>query len=506
MVIKGTSCAGARRLAVHLSRTDNNERAEVKELRGVSAGDLRGALLEMEAMAGGARTAKPFYHASINTRADERLTDDQRMHAIDRLELELGLSGQPRVVVVHEKLGREHCHVVWSRVRLDTMTAISDSHNYRKHELVGRELERQFGHEPVQGAHVERNGKPRPKRTPSHAEMLQAERTGISPAEARRFITELWRNADSGGAFVTALKQHGWSLARGDRRDFVVIDPQGGIHSLARRIEGTTAAQVRAGLADLDPNELPTVAEVRKIQRARSPRSSGRARQNPQPALGWKSATAVFVGRSAGGRQADGRDGHGAEAPPALDRNPAHVLSRGAGSGRSGGLGSGFQPRSSEWARLPPHLAETFGSALLAEADLRDHIRAAAICVTDRAGAPDEGGGLTDAGDAGADSELSLILDAIVDDVMRRAAGAQMAIMAEYAGKVAYARRYLPRTEVAGAVRAAMDVKAAALAHIAGEAAAEIAARRAAIIGARRKQRRIRPSIWGGSPDEPQPR
>ena len=53
MIIKGTSCAGAGRLAVHLMRTDTNERAEVKEIRGVVAEDLSGALREMEAVAAG---------------------------------------------------------------------------------------------------------------------------------------------------------------------------------------------------------------------------------------------------------------------------------------------------------------------------------------------------------------------------------------------------------------------------------------------------------------------
>ncbi len=133
----------------------------------------------------GTRTTKPFYHASINTRADERLTDEQRAHAIDRLEEKLGLSGQPRVVVVHEKEGREHCHIVWSRIDLERMRAISDSHNYRKHEEVARDLERQFGHERVQGAHAERDGKDRPDRTPSHAEMLQAERGAVSPGRGK---------------------------------------------------------------------------------------------------------------------------------------------------------------------------------------------------------------------------------------------------------------------------------------------------------------------------------
>lgn len=269
MVIKGTSCAGARRLAVHLTRTDTNERAEVRELSGVAAEDLRGALLEMEAVASGSRTTKPFYHASINTRAGERLTDEQRAEAINRLAEKLGLSGQPRVVVVHEKEGREHCHIVWSRIDLDQMRTISDSHNYRKHEEVARDLERKFGHVRVQGAHAERDGKERPNRTPSHEEMLQADRGAASPDEAKAIVTELWRRTDSGQSFRAALEERGWILARGDRRDFVVVDPHGGTHSLARRVEDAKAKDIRARMVDVDPGLLLGVAEARTLQRRR---------------------------------------------------------------------------------------------------------------------------------------------------------------------------------------------------------------------------------------------
>jgi Relaxase/Mobilisation nuclease domain len=278
VVIKGKSVAGANRLAAHLERTDTNERAEVVELRDVAAADLQGALREMEAVASGCPNCKkPFYHASVNTRADERMTPEQRMQAIDRLEKDLGLTGQPRAVVVHEKEGREHCHVVWSRIDLDKMRTISDSHNYRTHELVARELEREFGHARVQGAHVEREGKERPERTPSHKEHQQAERTGISPKQAREQITALWRSTDSGQAFQAALEEKGWLLARGDRRDFVAVDPKGGTHSLARRIEGATAKDVRARLADLDPRGLPSVAEAKEAQQQRQP-----AREQPR--------------------------------------------------------------------------------------------------------------------------------------------------------------------------------------------------------------------------------
>lgn len=274
MVIKGTSCAGARRLAVHLARTDTNERAEVIELRGVAAATLRETLLEMEAVAAGTRCSKPFYHASINTRADERLTDKQRVHAIDRLEEALGLSGQARAVIVHHKEGREHCHIVWSRIDLDRMCAIRDSHNFRKHEEVSRSLEKEFGHERVQGAHIEREGKARPERTPSHAEMLQSGRTGLSTEQVKEQITGLWRSADSAEAFAMALWQAGYVLARGDRRDYVVIDPMGGTHSLARRIEGARAKDIRERMAGLDPGRMPNVADAKEIQRKRHERDS----------------------------------------------------------------------------------------------------------------------------------------------------------------------------------------------------------------------------------------
>jgi len=253
-----------------LTRTDTNERAEVKEILGTAADDLRGALLEMEAVAAGAQTTKPFYHGSINTRADERLTDEQRLHSIDWLEAALGLTGQPRVVVVHEKEGREHCHIVWSRINLDRMAAISDSHNYRKHEEVARALEREFGHERVQGAHIERDGKERPERTPSHSEMLQAERTGLSTAEAKTFMTEIWRTTKNGQEFKAALEERGWVLARGDRRDFVAIDQKGGVHSIARRIDGVKVADVRQRFADINPKDLRSVAEAKQFQRGRA--------------------------------------------------------------------------------------------------------------------------------------------------------------------------------------------------------------------------------------------
>jgi Relaxase/Mobilisation nuclease domain len=270
MIIKGKARGNGRQLGQYLITPGENERVEVVEVRGVAAADVPGAVLEMDAVSACARTAKPLYHASINTRSDERLSDDQRMRAVDRLERELGFTGQPRVVVIHEKKDRngdlrEHCHIVWSRIDLEHQRAIRIDHNYRKHELVARELEREFGFTRIQGAHVERDGQ-RPDRTPSQWELQQSERTGLGIGRVTKTVTDVWRRTDNGASFAIALDQEGYVLARGDRRQFVVIDPMGGTHSLARRVEGAKVADVRARMADLDPAHLPSVKQGKAIQ------------------------------------------------------------------------------------------------------------------------------------------------------------------------------------------------------------------------------------------------
>jgi hypothetical protein len=312
MVIKGGARAEADKLAAHLLRVDTNERVDVREILGVCGPDLAAALREMEAIASAARSRRPFYHASINTAPNELMTDAQKARAIDRLEQELGLTGQPRIVVEHVKDGREHLHVAWSRIDGETMRAIPDSHNYRRHEIVARELEREFEHARVQGAHVERDGVERPARCPSHAETRQAERSGVSPEEAKAQLRELWQSADNGQAFAAALDAAGWTLAQGDRRGFVALDPAGEVRAVNKAITGLSAAGVRERLADLDPEQLPTVDQAREQRRARQ------QQPEPAPAPEFDHAAGEPARPEAMAQEFDSRD-HGGDAAPGFE-------------------------------------------------------------------------------------------------------------------------------------------------------------------------------------------
>jgi len=273
MIIKGKSRAGPQQLATHLGNAEKNERVSLIETRGTIAQDLRGALVEMDAYAVGTKCEKPLYHAAISPEPPHVLTPDQRTEAIDALEKKLGLDGHSRVVVMHEKLGRQHIHVVWSRVDLKKMRSVSDSHNYRKHEEVARDLERWFGHDRVQGAHHERDGVARPDRTPSRAELQQQDRTGIRGQQVREAVTAAFRASDGAEAFRAALQERGYTLARGDRRDYVILDQKGGIHSLVRRIDGMKAGELREFMSALDPESVPNIQQARELITDRERRS-----------------------------------------------------------------------------------------------------------------------------------------------------------------------------------------------------------------------------------------
>ena len=266
MIIKGKSITGPEALAPYLENAEKNERVSVLEIKGTVAQDLIGALQEMDAYAEGTSCKKPLYHAKINPEPPHRLTPEQRMEAVEALEQKLGLVGHARAVVMHEKFGREHFHVVWTRIDVEKMRAVGDSHNYRKHEDVSRDLERRFGHNRVQGVHAEREDAQRPDRTPSRAELRQEDRTGIKGKDVKAEVTAAFKASDSPEAFRTALEDAGYVLAKGDKRDFVVVDRAGDVHSLARRIDDVKTVELREFMKPLSREWLPTVEMAKRTQ------------------------------------------------------------------------------------------------------------------------------------------------------------------------------------------------------------------------------------------------
>lgn len=125
MILKGSQRGGARALADHLLNDRDNDHVTVEELRGFTSGNLRGAMAETHAIAKGTRCTQCVFSLSLNPPKDAATSVDDLRNAADRAEKALGLEGQPRALVIHEKEGRRHAHVVWSRIDAEAMKAVN---------------------------------------------------------------------------------------------------------------------------------------------------------------------------------------------------------------------------------------------------------------------------------------------------------------------------------------------------------------------------------------------
>ncbi len=246
MILKASQRGGGQSLAVHLMRADDNEHIDLHELRGFASDNLKGAFREAEATAKGTRCRQYLFSLSLSPPAQANVSVDTFRETIDRIEKRLGLEGQPRALVFHEKEGRRHAHCVWSRIDADTMTAKQLSFFKTKLMGISRELYLEQGWEMPRG--IEKMGQSNPLNF-TLAEWQQAKRKGTDPRELRHAVQTSWKQSDGARAFARSLEDKGLFLAKGDRRAFVLLDHTGDVHALPRLLDLKTK-EVRARLGD----------------------------------------------------------------------------------------------------------------------------------------------------------------------------------------------------------------------------------------------------------------
>jgi hypothetical protein len=207
----------------------DNDHVELHDVRGFASDDLRGAFCEADAIAKGTRCKNYLFSISLNPPEGAKVGVDAFEQAAAEVERKLGLEGQPRAIVFHEKDGRRHAHVVWSRIDAERMRAINLPHYKIKLRDVSRQLYFKHGWEMPRGL---QDRSLRDPLTFSREEWQQAKRAGLDPRELKAVLQQCWSASDSRAAFEQALKERGFWLAQGDRRGFVAVDYRGAVYSL----------------------------------------------------------------------------------------------------------------------------------------------------------------------------------------------------------------------------------------------------------------------------------
>jgi hypothetical protein len=142
--------------------------------------------------------------------------------------------------------------------------------------------------------------------------MQQAVKSGIQPRDVADAVKQLWKEADGPRSFAAALEAEGFILAVG-RRDLVILDAAGDVHTLARCL-GIKVAEIRERLAGIDRATLPTVDQAREAIRERNPVKTSSPVWSHEPAI---TATIEKMTGSVAGRKTD--------QPPANDNRPEIV-------------------------------------------------------------------------------------------------------------------------------------------------------------------------------------
>ena len=261
MVIKGRSRSNGAQLANYLLNNRANDNARILDVRGTAQPDnLKSSLLEMSFSSRlSKRGANGLYHAQINPAIgeDRPMTSEDWLRAAEVLEQSLGLDGQKRAIVLHEKNGRLHGHVVWERYDHHTGKLRTDGKNYKKHDQARAQIEEELGHD------------------------LTPQKAAREPTDKER-LSDLWREHSEGSDFVEAAAEAGYQVVQGfARRPFRVLTPDGQSLDLTRQLDGTKAKAVRDRLQPIR-EELPTEADALQRQKAERDRASEQNQPEPE--------------------------------------------------------------------------------------------------------------------------------------------------------------------------------------------------------------------------------
>lgn len=257
MILKAKERGDGGQLARYLLATRDNEHVELHEVSGFVSDDLLDAFHEADAIARGTRCKNYLFSMSLNPPEGAYVETEVFEKTADLIESRLGLENQPRAIVFHEKDGRRHAHIVWSRIDVEKMRAINLPHYKSKLRDVSRSLYLEHGWDMPRGL------QDRSLRDPlnfTREEWQQAKRAGVDPREIKAALQDAWKHSDNRAAFEQALKERGFWLAKGDRRGFVALDYCGEVYSLSR-YAGVKTKELEARLGDRET--LPSAEQVK---------------------------------------------------------------------------------------------------------------------------------------------------------------------------------------------------------------------------------------------------
>lgn len=270
---RGHSFQGASQYYLHDKKSHTSERVGWTQTRNMPVRDPHAATdwmaytamnsdkLKQEAgvkATGRKQTRGAVFSYSLSWHPQDKPDKEQMLKAVDQTLDKLGLEEHEALIVRHTDEEHPHVHVICNLVNPND-GRLRDPDWGSKLKLSEWALQYEQEHNRIDCEQRVINQAQR-----KQGQFVKHQEARLTQAEE---IQKLYQHSDNGQAFQAALDEAGYTLAKGDRRGFVIVDHNGEISSLSRQLKkpdgkGMRAKDVRNFLSDVKQEELPQASKL----------------------------------------------------------------------------------------------------------------------------------------------------------------------------------------------------------------------------------------------------
>jgi len=227
------------------------------------------------------RCEKPVYAFSLAWHPEEQPSKEEMIKAGQDALKALKMEEHQALFISHTETAHPHVHIIVNRVHPETGKSINLYKDQEKLQAWARQYEKERGKIYCLGREF-------------RAQAREAAKTQDGAAMPGRYVNntvaESWARSQDGKSFKAALEAKGWGLAKGDKKESVLmaVAPNGKAVSILRELNrGLEKAQkiktkdFERKTGDLNRDKLPSVREVQQSMQRR--KSGEQSRQHVPP-------------------------------------------------------------------------------------------------------------------------------------------------------------------------------------------------------------------------------
>lgn len=205
----------------------------------------------------GRKSKRPVYSFSLSWHPDQSPEQPEMHNAALDVLVQIGLDDHEAVFVAHNETEHPHVHVICNLVHPETGKTAVPSYDFLTTSQWAEKYERDSG-EILCEQRVKNNAER--KREAEEKRKLALIKHKEEKLQRATLIEQLYNQSDCGKSFQAALESEGYTLAKGDRRGFVLVDRNGETYSLSRQLKGQRAKDINSRIGDV--GQIPMAKQL----------------------------------------------------------------------------------------------------------------------------------------------------------------------------------------------------------------------------------------------------